>query len=225
MSRGILSMQPEAIGTTVLGAPIEVYAPETGVSSVLVMAGQHGEESETVILLSRVLRSLERPLATHVILCANPDGTQRGTRGNARGVELNRNFATSNWRDEAVHHRWSLNGEQDTPLSPGEYAGSEPETRALIDFIHQRNIQTIVSLHAPLACIDDPNETPLARTLANRSGLPLVTSVGYPTPGSLGTWGTENGLDIITYELPPKSVWSLMETHAGVLSDLLAGTL
>jgi protein MpaA len=209
----------------VLGAPLEIFAPDSGKSSILVMAGQHGEESETIILLSKALRSLELPCAVWVLLCANPDGAQRGTRGNAHGVDLNRNFPTKNWQEEDVYHRWTLKGSQDTPLSTGDTPGSEPETRALIEFITSQKIETIVSLHAPLACIDSPRQSLLARELAKRSNLPLVREIGYHTPGSLGSWCAENNIDDITYEFPADSVWRLLDTHVPILQSLLDGSL
>ena len=60
----------------------------------------------------------------------------------------------------------------------------------------------MVALHAPLACIDDAESGPLAQWLAKKTGLPLVSDVGYPTPGSFGTWGGEQGIRVVTYEFP-----------------------
>lgn len=105
--RGILRNKIRVIGTSVLGAPIEVYEPLKQTAPYLVMAGQHGTEPETTLLLSYGLRSIDpKTLACPVILGANPDGLQRGTRGNANGVDLNRNFPTSNWKQDLVYHRW-----------------------------------------------------------------------------------------------------------------------
>jgi protein MpaA len=62
--------------------------------------------------------------------------------------------------------------------------------------------EAVVALHAPLGCVDDANDSPLGHWLAERSGLPLVADVGYPTPGSFGTWGAEHGMPVVTYEFP-----------------------
>jgi len=95
----------------------------------LVVAGIHGEEPETTFLLSRVLRAFDSPLPhTAFVLCANPDGMTLGTRGNAGGVDLNRNFPTTNWNSSPVLSRSVLEAERDTELSAGSYGGSESET-------------------------------------------------------------------------------------------------
>jgi protein MpaA len=189
---------------------------------MLIFAGIHGEEAETTLALSRALRQLPEP-APHcaVVLAANPDGLVRGTRGNARGVELNRNFPTRDWRPNQVPHRSTLDDPRDVMLSPGPHAGSEPETQALIALIGDLKPEVVVSLHAPLACIDDANQSALGRWLAERTGMPLVADVGYPTPGSFGTWGGENGVPVITYEFPLADTDALVREHVPVLVELL----
>jgi protein MpaA len=189
---------------------------------MLIFAGIHGEEPETTTALSRALRQLDAP-APHcaVVLAANPDGLIRGTRGNARGVDLNRNFPTADWRADPVCHRSTLDDPRDVKLSPGSAPGSEPETRALIALIRELEPAVVIALHAPLACIDDPRDSPLGRYLAERTGLPLVADVGYETPGSFGTWGAEQDLAVITYELALSNIDQVIRTHVPVLTELL----
>ncbi len=187
-------------------------------------AAIHGEEPETTFALSRALRHLSEP-SPHcaVVLAANPDGLIRGTRGNARGVDLNRNFPTRDWQPDPVAHRATLEDPRDVLLSPGPHPGSEPETQALISLIDELRPETVIALHAPLGCIDDAKQGPTAQWLAQRTGLPLVTDVGYPTPGSFGTWGAERGLAVVTYEFPLASTEALVREHVPVLLDLLTG--
>ncbi len=79
----------------------------------------------------------------------------------------------------------------------------------------------MVALHAPLACIDDPNDSDLGRWLSERTGLPLVPDVGYPTPGSFGTWGAEQGLPVVTYEFGLTNPDAAAREHVPVLVELL----
>ena len=132
---GTIEWEPDAYGQSHLGNALEVWLPE-GECRLLVFAAIHGEEPETTAALSRALRHLTTP-SEHcaVVLAANPDGLLRGTRGNARGVELNRNFPTNDWRPDPVMHRSTLDAPRDVVLSPGEAPGSEPETQALIGLI------------------------------------------------------------------------------------------
>lgn len=219
--RGTVPWEPYVFGDSYLGAPLEVWRP-SGPCRLLVFAAIHGEEGETTTALSMALRHLTDP-SPHcaVVLTANPDGLIRGTRCNARGVELNRNFPTGDWQSEPVLHRAKLDGPREVALSPGAEPGSEPETQALIALIRDLEPEAVVALHAPLACIDDPNDSELGRWLAERTGLPLVPDVGYPTPGSFGTWGAEQELPVVTYEFGLVTPDEVSRVHVPVLVDLL----
>jgi murein peptide amidase A len=218
---GTIPREPDIYGRSHLGVPLEVWRP-SGPCRLLIFAAIHGEEPETTFALSRALRQLTEP-SPHaaVVLAANPDGLIRGTRGNARGVELNRNFPTADWQPNPVPHRSTLDDPRDVLLSPGPEPGSEAETKALIALIHELKPEAVIALHAPLACIDDANQSLLGRWIAERTGLPFVADVGYPTPGSFGTWGRENGVPVITYEFPMTSTDALVREHVPVLVDLL----
>ncbi len=208
-----------------LGTPLEVWRP-TGSCDLLIFAAIHGEEPETTWALSRALRQLSGPPQhAAVVLAANPDGLLRGTRANANGVDLNRNFPSSNWAPDPVYSRATIGDARDVELSPGAAAGSEPETQALMQLIAELKPHAVIALHAPLACIDDDNLSELGQRLANRTDMPLVRDVGYPTPGSFGSWGKENGVPVITYEFPVIANEDLMRLHVPVLVELLTNTL
>ena len=90
---------------------------------------------------------------------------------------------------------------------------------ALIDDLGPR---AVIALHAPLACVDEADETPLGRWLAERTGMPHVRDVGYPTPGSFGSWGGENDVPVITYELPLASMDDHVRDHVPALVELIS---
>lgn len=219
--RSSIPFTPEVYGYSANRITLEVYLPSSGTCDVLLFASIHGEESETTALLSKALRSLDAlPPRCACVLNANPDGTLLGTRCNARGVELNRNFPSSNWSSKNVSAKWAPTGERVT-FSTGSHPASEPETVAMIDLVQTLQPKTIIALHAPLACIEDPDYSPLGYRIAKATKLPLVGNIGYETPGSFGSWAKENGFHVITYELPPVSVSATHETHLKVLVELL----
>lgn len=221
-NQGTLKLIPSTYGQSVLGAPLHVWLPENGFAETLIFAGIHGQEPDTIVLLSQALRGFSTPPKNcGVILCANPDGTLRGTRCNANGVDLNRNFPASNWKADVVSDPISRNGKDFMTLSPGAHANSEPETQALVNLIKKLNPRNIIALHGPLGCIDDPNDSALGRWLSKRSGLKLVTDIGYPTPGSFGSWAKENGYPVITYELPDESIWTTLKNHVDIFQEVL----
>ncbi|CNG05957.1 murein tripeptide amidase MpaA [Yersinia frederiksenii] len=226
-ARGNLITPGQHYGTSLLGAPL-LYFPalNPSVNTGLIIAGTHGDESAAIVALSCALRSIS-PLQQrhHVVLAVNPDGCQLGLRANANGVDLNRNFPAKNWQAGETVYRWnSVADARDVVLSTGEYAGSEPETQALCALITQLAPRWVVSFHEPLACIEDPDSSELGARLAANFELPLVTSVGYATPGSFGSWCAERNLPCITAELPPISADAASESYLAALIELLTLT-
>jgi protein MpaA len=200
--RGTLPFPLKRYGKTTAGTPL-LYAPCKQKCTLLAIAGIHGEEAETTFLLSRILRHFAEPLqSVAFVLCANPDGVMLGTRGNSNGVDLNRNFPSANWSAKTTLSKATLESKRITELSPGKTPGSEAETKSMIKLIRKLKPAEILSIHSPLACVDAPELTPLTHFLAETSQTPYRKGIGYPTPGSLGTWCGENSIHCVTWELP-----------------------
>src|SRR5205085_5664810 len=91
----------------------------------------------------------------------------------------------------------------------GQQATSEPETRAIISAIDVTHPRLIISIHS----IDDGREcdnydgpaADIARVMSRYNGYRVTGTMGYPTPGSLGSYaGIDQQIPIITLELPRK---------------------
>lgn len=222
--RGVIRHAGSVYGVSLEGLPLSVFLPEEGRTDLVILAAIHGDESETTVAVSEAMRCLPRgELKAAVILCGNPDGMLRGTRGNARGVDLNRNFPTSNWSPDPVFYKSRANDARDIALSTGTEPASEPETRALLTLLEKLQPRAVVSLHSALACVDDSGASHLGRQLAERCSLPFLTEIGYPTPGSMGTWAAEQGLNLVTLELEDASLYTLKDRHVPILIDLMTG--
>ncbi|OQP34809.1 MULTISPECIES: murein tripeptide amidase MpaA [Pantoea] len=222
--RGKLEIPFQRYGDSVLGAPLLWFpAPAADAESGLILAGTHGDENAAVATLSAAMRTLpDRLRRHHVVLAVNPDGCQLGLRANANGVDLNRNFPAANWQSGETVYRWNSVAEaRDVLLSTGERPGSEPETQALCQLIHELKPRWVVSWHEPLACIDDPRSSELGHWLAQQTALPLVSSVGYDTPGSFGSWCNDLGLPCVTAEMPVISVDEATERYLEAMINLL----
>jgi murein peptide amidase A len=200
---GSSQARTEIIGHSTQGREITMTMFGTGARPVLVMGGIHGSEPTSVDVAQGVLAALKTnparagTTAVAVIPVANPDGYLIRSRYNARGVDLNRNFPANNWRKAPATGRRNYGG---NPLS-------EPESQAIASVIDTLQPRLIISIHS----IDDgkhcnnydgPAE-PIAKVMSQYNGYQVTATMGYPTPGSLGSYaGIDKQIPIITLELP-----------------------
>jgi protein MpaA len=189
------------IGTTVLGRPIEAVhiAPPAALAhkrAVLLFGAIHGDEPLGVHCLGALVGELTREPPgrdTWIIPALNHDGLAAGTKNNARDVDLNRNFAATNW---VRAHK--------PGYDPGATPESEPETQALVALIERVGAIRLIALHSPFRTVNyDGSGRALAELMAAHNGYGASADIGYPTPGSFGSrYGIDLGLEVITLEIP-----------------------
>ncbi len=159
--------------------------------NTLIIGVFHGDEPQGKFLIEEYLKNNDTN-GLIFIPCLNPDGLQLKTRTNSNGVDLNRNFPTKNWelteKDE---------------FFGGMSAGSEIETQFLIDTINEFKPDLILTLHAPYKIVNyDGPAKEISEKISEIINYPLEPSIGYPTPGSFGTYaGIEREIPTITLEL------------------------
>lgn len=175
---------------TAQGNSISLYKNEKH-NSVLVLGCMHGDEPQGEYLIKEYL-NFNPNTKLMFVPCVNPDGVASKTRVNSNGVDINRNFPTKNW--ELTEKNEFFGGEK--PMS-------EIETKFLVDVIEQTKPNLILTLHAPFKVVNyDGDAQEVAENISEIIGYPVEASIGYPTPGSFGTWaGIEHEIPTITLEL------------------------
>ena len=204
---------------TANGLPIPAFAFGHAGPAVLILGGVHGDEREGIELaygaIDRWRHAFAHPLRVTVVPMFNLDGTLRNERRNARGVDLNRNLPTKDWSPVIATERYH----------PGASAGSEPETAVLVDLIARTSPSFIFSLHSfrqPMLNVNGDCGA-VAEAAARVSGYAVESTIGYPTPGCLGTYaGLERGIPTLTYELERGMPTApILKTHVPALDAAL----
>lgn len=204
-----LSFYPRTLAQSVQNRFIEgvFFGPEAPARlNTLIIGVFHGDEAISGQLVTRFVEHLQAGQFAHapidfdqrptlIIPVLNPDGLAAGTRGNANQVDLNRNYPTPDWFED----------NRDTPYYAGKSAGSEPETRLVIDLIERYQPEKILTVHSPYKVLNyDGPARAFADAMAQESGYQVVEDIGYPTPGSFGTYaGKIRQIPVVTLELPP----------------------
>ncbi|MCA9554098.1 MAG: hypothetical protein KC933_28955 [Myxococcales bacterium] len=220
----------EALGTSVEGRPLVAYhwGPR-GEPAVLVTALMHGAELIGGLAALEVVQDLlrARPKLHLVVLPnVNPDavahnltrlqaGLRAGRRGNARGVDLNRNFP---WVTERrPWHPFAGSRFRLSPHYTGPAPASEPETRALMAVADAVRPKVSVGFHSfgdlllyPWAFTSRPHPArdvyqalAAAFTAAQPAPYEVRPASGlYPTVGDLDDWLDQtHGTRAFTVEL------------------------
>jgi protein MpaA len=170
---------------------------------VLLLGGIHGDELTASAIVFQWMEWIGTSPANsfhwRVAPVVNPDGllATKPQRGNANGVDLNRNFPTPGWEKDAPVY-WARRTGSDPRRYPGAAPLSEPETRWLNAEIERFRPQVIISVHAPYGVLDfDGKAKP-----PQRFGRLWFKPVGV-FPGSLGNYGgVHKDVPVITIELP-----------------------
>jgi murein peptide amidase A len=207
-----------------LGTPLiwTVFGDENSetakANTTLVLCGVHGDEITPIKFCWDLMNELSAN-STHkdkLIVIAPivaPDSflIPKPTRTNGRGVDVNRNFPTSDWKTEA-HKRWKQQLKSDKRKFPGHSSASEQETIFQMNLVLRYKPNKVISVHAPLTLLDydgpslraDDNKGAklLLEQMSNKASGYKVSN--YPIfPGSLGNWaGKEKHIPTYTLELP-----------------------
>jgi protein MpaA len=202
----------QVIGHSVQGRPIVLHqsGPTSAALKVLVVGAIHGNETAGMRIAQHLIAASPPPRVDLLVIpTINPDGVAAGTRGNAHGVDLNRNFP----------YRWR-------PLTGGEYSGphalSEPESQAAHHLILREKPDLTIWFHQPFGLIDKPNGDPFAaQRFAQLIGLPLNRLPG-PYPGSVSRWQTHRfpASTAFVAELPNNVSSSLIKRGTAAVRQL-----
>lgn len=173
----------------------------SAVKNILFLGVTHGEEPQGKYLIEKFLDKTEKENLffknnLYLIPCLNPDGMAKRQRGNSNNVDLNRNFPTKNYEITTF----------DDGTTSGKNANSEKETQFLSQVIKTIKFDAILSFHAPFAIVNyDGDAFALAQEVSRITGYPVQADIGYPTPGSFGTFcGVERNIPTITLEVSDK---------------------
>jgi hypothetical protein len=233
----------------VQGRPIEALGMGGGDPALVVLGCIHGNEGNTETLVRSLQEAFVldsesvRGVALYFVPLVNPDGRAAGTRPNARGVDLNRNWPTEDWKSDAA----TSGGIR--PGAGGPEPASEPEVAALAAWMEDG----LLPRHEPLWLLSYHSAYPprgavqggylvqgqptaggerLARLVADRIGSTYIQNWPgmHALTGELIHWCAAHGIIAADIELAthaePQDIETadgrpLAEIHRAMLVELL----
>lgn len=209
-------------GTSLEGHTIPVYKTDIKAPKYLyLIGGVHGDEVEGVYVLKELFGWLKmehnlKDLPMIVVPILNVDGYRAQSRVNAHSVDLNRNLPTKDWTPTMTQPKYN----------PGPKPLSEPENQFLVKLFDKYKPGFIISFHTWKPVLNfNGNCQDVAEYLSNYNKYPTASDIGYPTPGSLGTFAVEKYQSpVLTFECPElkthreslKAIWQ--ENEEGLKS-------
>ena len=203
-----------SIGNSVRGRPISAYQFGDGSNMVLYIGATHGNEQNSMVILQKWIGELianpdkiPAGRTVTVIPAINPDGVAANTRVNADGIDLNRNFPANNWQTNVTEP----GGGGAITADGGPQALSEPESRALADFVIAKRPRLVLTYHSHAGVVEAneaADSVPLAALYASRAGYTATptseigTTFDYSTTGAFEDWMHDKlGLPVFVIEL------------------------
>ena len=175
--------------------------------NILVIGVFHGDEEQGEYLINKFLSRVNDfsglknlPKKNNVFYIPRLNFAK--TRTNKNGVDLNRNFPTENWGEDT-----SAAGDNAADYFCGPSPASEIETKFVVSLMEENVFDAVITLHSPYEIINYDGDRggealKLAEKISEITGYPVQKDIGYPTPGSFGTYsGVERDIPTITVEM------------------------
>jgi murein peptide amidase A len=213
-----LHVRNSAKGTPLVWTTFGEEKTAASENTTLVLCGVHGDEITPVKFCWDLINELKtgHSFTDKMVVVAplvTPDSffIKRPTRTNAAGVDVNRNFPTTDWQSDA-HKKWREAYRKDKRKYPGHKAASEQETIFQMNLIKRYKPNKVITVHAPLTILD--YDGPSLKAEEGKTAKELLEQMSqkssgykvsnYPIfPGSLGNWaGKDNHIPTYTLELP-----------------------
>lgn len=172
---------------------VELGDPDSS-RRALVVGCIHGSEPAGIAIATALARSSPpAQAALWIVPDLNPDGVAAGTRQNADGVDLNRNFP----------FHWQPLGPPGSPFYAGPRPLSAPESRLAARLILRIRPVLAIWYHQALNVVDDSQGPRVAeRRYARLTGMRQTRLTDYP--GSAVGWEDATiGPTAFVVELPP----------------------
>lgn len=203
----------ERVGTSEQGRPITAFVFGSGPEVVMFTGGTHGSEPSSTYILDSFVNDLNQdfskiPSDTTVIVVPsiNPDGILAGSRENAAGVDLNRNFPANNWKKDVI-----VPGGSTSEGGGGSEPLDQAESAAIANYTLSKNPKIVVNYHAVggLSISNGSGDSvSRAKTYASTVGYTYLTSeasnavFSHDTTGAYSDWLHDKaGIPAILVEL------------------------